>query len=211
MSSSLKNILEWVYCIIIALTLALLFRYFIGTPTIVRMRSMFPTLQQDQRLILNRTFRIGKIESPKRGQIITFEAPSTAYESFNVDQSNPVAKYEKQPQNIFSKFVYYVLELNKKSYIKRVIGVAGDHIKIENGSVYLNGELLNEEYLGKDVITTSHVFTDFIVPEGYIFAMGDNRSNSTDCRSLGCIPIEKIEGIVIFRFWPFDSWGKIEH
>lgn len=78
MSESVRNILEWIYCIIIALVLALLFRYFIATPTIVKQRSMYPTLQENQRLILNRTARITK-KAPKAGDIITFEAPSKVY------------------------------------------------------------------------------------------------------------------------------------
>lgn len=78
MNEKVKNIFEWGYCIIIALTLALLFRYFIATPTIVKQRSMYPTLQENQRLILNRTLRITK-KSPKVGDIITFEAPSKVY------------------------------------------------------------------------------------------------------------------------------------
>lgn len=55
-----KNILEWVYCIVIAVVLALLFRYFIGTPTIVKQISMYPTLEQNQRLWLNRWGRTTK-------------------------------------------------------------------------------------------------------------------------------------------------------
>lgn len=67
MNDKVKNILEWVYCIIIALILALLFRYFIGTPTIVKQRSMFPTLKENQRLLLNRTHRItGKAPEKRR-------------------------------------------------------------------------------------------------------------------------------------------------
>lgn len=209
MNSNIKNVLEWVYCIVIAFVLALLFRYFIGTPTIVRQRSMYPTLQENQRLVLNRTFRFGN-SLPKKGQIITFEAPTRSYEAWEVDQSNPVAIYNNEPQGIFNKFVYHVLELTKRSYIKRVIGLPGDHIKIENGSVYINGELLKEEYLQPDVVTESEIFNDFIVPEGYAFAMGDNRTKSTDCRSFGCIPADKIEGIVIFRFWPFNVFGKVK-
>lgn len=209
MNSNIKNVLEWVYCIVIAFVLALLFRYFIGTPTIVRQRSMYPTLQENQRLVLNRTFRFGN-SLPKKGQIITFEAPTRSYEAWEVDQSNPVAIYNNEPQGIFNKFVYHVLELTKRSYIKRVIGLPGDHVKFENGSVYINGELLEEEYLQPDVVTESEIFNDFIVPEGYVFAMGDNRTKSTDCRSFGCIPADKIEGIVIFRFWPFNVFGKVK-
>lgn len=210
MNENIKNILEWVYCIAIALVLALLFRYFIGTPTIVKQRSMFPTLKEDQRLMLNRTMRItGK--APKVGDIITFEAPNaTYYENHEVDQTNPIAIYNSEPENLFSKFVYYCLEITKRSFIKRVIAVEGDHVKIQDNKVYINGELFEEDYLSSDVLTKSNTFNDFIVPEGYIFAMGDNRTKSTDCREFGCIPVDKVEGIVVFRFWPFSTWGSIK-
>lgn len=209
MKDEIKDILEWVYCIIIALVLALLFRYFIATPTIVKQRSMFPTLQADQRLILNRTFRISK-KKPERGDIITFEAPIKEYSKWEADQSNPVAVYGEERKGIVNKFLYYSLEITKKSYIKRVIALEGDHVKIEDGKVYINGEEQAEEYLQPDVVTESDVFYDFIVPEGYFFAMGDNRTKSTDCRVIGCIPLEKLEGIVCFRFWPLKSFGKID-
>ncbi len=209
MSAKMKNILEWIYCIIIAFILALLFRYYIGTPTIVRQRSMYPTLQENQRLILNRTFRI-KGSMPTRGQIITFEAPSKNFEEWDVNQSNPVAVYNNEHNGIINKFIYNVLELTKKSYIKRVIGLPGEHVKITDGAVFINGEKLNEEYLNSDVVTESNVFNDFIVPEGHIFAMGDNRTRSTDCRRFGCVPLEKIEGIVVLRIWPLNLFGKVE-
>ncbi len=209
MDKRIKDILEWVYCIIIALVLALLFRYFIGTPTIVKQRSMYPTLKEGQRLILNRTFRITK-KIPNRGDIITFEAPTKDYKDWEVDQTNPIAIYENVPKGIFEKFVYYSLEITKRSYIKRAIAFPGEHVKIENGKVYINGKELEESYLNDDVVTESRHFNDFIVPDGYIFAMGDNRTKSTDCREFGCIPMDKIEGIVCFRFWPLNLFGKVE-
>lgn len=208
MSDNVKNILEWVYCIIIALVLALLFRYFIATPTIVKQRSMYPTLQENQRLILNRTIRITK-KQPNVGDIITFEAPTKVYNSLDVDQSNPIAQYENQQQGTINKFIFYVLEFTKRSYIKRVIATEGQHVVIKDNKVYINGEVLEEDYLQSEVITESNVFNDFIVPKGHIFAMGDNRTKSTDCREIGCIPLEKVEGIVVFRFWPFNKAGKI--
>ena len=205
-----KNILEWAYCIIIAIVLALLFRYYIGTPTVVKQPSMNNTLQEGQRLILSRWTRTvkGKYD---RGDIITFEAPSNSTPTiFQVDLENPVAIYDYEPKGIFAKFSYYVLEFSKTSYIKRVIGVEGDHIKIEDGKVYLNGEELDEPYLAEGVTTTGGIFTDVVVPEGYIFVMGDNRSHSTDSRSFGCIPIEKVESKVWIRFWPLNKFGKID-
>jgi signal peptidase I len=209
---NIKEILEWVYCIVIAVVLALLVRYFIGTPTIVQQPSMYPTLKQGQRLILNRTIRTTK-SMPNRGDIVTFEAPSKSYLSaIEANLDNPVAIYDYNITNIFSKFRYYVLEIGKTSYIKRVIGLPGERVQIENGKVFINGERLDESYLQEGVITTSleGVFTDITVPENCLFVMGDNRPQSTDSRRFGCIPLEKIESKVWIRFWPFDLFGKVE-
>lgn len=210
-SKILKEILEWIFCIIIAIILALLFRYYIGTPTQVKMSSMYPYLVEGDRLALNRLPRTFK-NMPKRGDIITFEAPSkTKYTITEIDKNNPIAQYKDNNSNFFFNFKYYVLEIGKESYIKRVIALPGEHVEIKDGKVYINDEELQEEYL-QDGITTEvpeSGFNDFIVPENCIFAIGDNRPNSIDCRNFGCIPIEKIEGIAIFRIWPVNKIGTI--
>ena len=210
MNSTVKEILEWVYCIVRALVLAMLFRYFIGTPTIVKQVSMYPTLIQDQRLWLNRWGRTTR-KLPERGKIITFEEPAKiTYNASEIDQSNPVAKYEQKSG--FKWFVNNFLEIGKRSYIKRVIGLPGEHIQIKDGKVYINDEELDEPYLQEGIVTdvVGEGFTDFIVPENCVFAMGDNRNHSTDCRAFGCIPLEKIESTVAIRIWPLDKWGKVK-
>ena len=210
MNPKLKEALEWVYCIIIALVLAMLFRYFIGTPTIVKQESMYPTLVQDERLWLNRWGRTTKT-LPKRGEIITFEEPAKVrYLESELDNENPVAKYEERTG--FSWFVHNFLEIGKRSYIKRVIGLPGEHIEIKEGAVYINGEKLEEDYLQPGIVTdvTGVGYKDFIVPENCVFAMGDNRNHSTDCRTFGCIPLEKIESTVVIRIWPLSKWGEIK-
>ena len=201
----LKEVLEWIYCIVIAIVLALLIRYFVGTPTIVQQPSMYPTLKQNQRLILNRISRTFK-ETPKRGDIITFEAPSKSY------ADSTVASYENEPTGWFSKFTYYVLEVNKMSYIKRVIALPREHVEIKEDKVFVNGIELEEKYLQDGVITEAKnpFLTDFVVPEDCIFAMGDNRLQSSDCRVFGCIPINKIESKVWIRFWPLNLFGKVD-
>ena len=217
MKSTLREIIEWLVCIIIAVVLALLVRYFIGTPTIVQQTSMSHTLEPYQRLWLNRWGRTIK-KMPERGDIITFEAPSvTKVSKQNIDLDNPVAIYDYKPQGIVEKFTYYVLESGKKSYIKRAIGLPGEYIEIKNGAVYINGNKLQEDYLGDGMVTdmleetkNQNYFTNFIVPENCVFALGDNRTGSTDCRAFGCIPLEKIEGTVAFRFWPFSEFGGVE-
>ena len=210
LNSTTKEILEWVYCIIIALVLAMLFRYFIGTPTIVKQVSMYPTLVQDQRLWLNRWGRTTKT-LPKRGEIITFEEPEkTSYSILEIDAKNPVAKYENRTG--LNWFVKNFLEIGKRSYIKRVIALPGEHVQIKDGKVYINEEELYEPYLQDGIVTDvmGVGFDDFIVPENCIFAMGDNRNHSTDCRAFGCIPLEKIESTVAIRIWPLDKWGAVE-
>ena len=207
-----KEIGGWIICIVIAVILALLIKYFILTPTVVKQESMYPTLEENQRLILNRLGRTFK-QMPKRGDIITFEAPTVTYRTEeDTDISNPVAIYEDEERNIFEGFSYNVLEIGKTSYIKRVIGLPGDHVQIKNGKVYINEEELEEDYLQSGIVTddAEGIFYDIIVPENTVFAMGDNRNSSVDCRAFGCIPLEKIEGKVLIRFWPLNEFGKIE-
>lgn len=217
MKSTLREIIEWLVCIIVAVALALLVRYYIGTPTIVQQSSMFPTLKENERLWLNRWGRTTK-KLPERGDIITFEAPSvTKVSKENIDLKNPVAIYNNEPQTMLAKFSYYVLESGKRSYIKRVIGIPRDYVEIKNGAVYINGEKLQEDYLQPGVVTDmiqgkseESYFNNFTVPDNCVFAMGDNRKHSSDSRRFGCIPLERIESKVWIRFWPFNLFGKIK-
>jgi signal peptidase I len=104
------------------------------------------------------------------------------------------------------------LEINKKSYIKRVIALPGEYVEIKEGKVYINGNELEEDYLPDGLVTDigKGYYSGFTVPENCVFAMGDNRSQSTDCRAFGCIPLEKIEGKVSLRFWPLNLFGKVD-
>ena len=211
MSEKTKDIIEWIICILVALILALLIRYFIGTPTIVKQSSMKPTLIENQRLILNRWTRTTK-QMPERGDIVTLEAPSEKY-VYDYDENNVIARYDNEPTNWFDKFVYYFLEIGKESYIKRVIALPGEHLEIKDGKVYINGEELDEPYLQEGVTTqvgSDQPYYDLIVPENCVFVMGDNRNASTDSRAFGCVPLEKLEGTVWIRFWPLNLFGKVE-
>lgn len=209
--SKSKEILEWVYCIIIAIVLVLLIKTFIGVPTIVKQTSMYPTLKQNERLWLNRwgaTFD----KMPERGDIITFEAPAETYVlPANADLNNPVAKYSNNVNGLFAQFKYYILEIEKVSYIKRVIGLPGDHVQIKDDKVYINGEQLKEDYLQTSVVTRDleGSFVDLVVPEKCVYVLGDNRQESTDSRRFGCVPLEKIESKAVLRFWPFNTFGTI--
>ena len=104
------------------------------------------------------------------------------------------------------------LEIGKRSYIKRVIALPGEHVQIKEGKVYIDGAILKEDYLQEGIITdvVGEGYDDFIVPENCVFAMGDNRNHSTDCRAFGCIPLKEIESTVAIRIWPLDKWGKVD-
>ena len=210
MDPKTKNILEWVGYIIGILIIAILIKYFIGTTTEVKQVSMKPTLVENQKLWLSRWGRTTHT-LPKRGEIITFEEPSKiSYTEDEINKNNPVAKF--QERNAGEWFMDNFLEIgSKRSFIKRVIGLPGEHVQIKDGKVYINGKILTENYLQSGVVTDVRGvgFDDFIVPENCVFAMGDNRMYSTDCRAFGCIPIEKIEGTVAFRYWPFDKFGNV--
>jgi signal peptidase I len=97
----------------------------------------------------------------------------------------------------------------KKPLIKRVIAVGGDHIRIKNGVVHLNGALLDESAYIRGAYTMGNV--DMIVPDGEVFVMGDNRGASDDSRNnlIGTIDEDAILGKVILRFFPFDSFGSV--
>lgn len=97
----------------------------------------------------------------------------------------------------------------KKRLVKRVIALPNEHIVIKNSDVYINGELLNENYL-KSVYTSGDI--DMVVPENNVFVMGDNRPDSWDSRSIeiGTVSLNDIIGKVSIRLYPFNKLGNID-
>jgi signal peptidase I len=202
-SSIGKEILEWVFCFVIAYVLYLNINYFLGTISGVKQVSMFPTAKEGEKVLIQRTTIFKK--NLKFGDIITFEAP---IEKTNYDSSDVVADYVEYKG--INAFIYNFMGIGKVSYIKRVIGIAGDHIVVnEKGEVYRNDQKLDEPYLNNGTTNQSGVFVDVVVPEGTIFVMGDNRLQSMDSRIFGCIPIDKVNAYVICRVWPFNKLGSL--
>ncbi|MDE5862704.1 MAG: signal peptidase I [Ruminococcus sp.] len=101
---------------------------------------------------------------------------------------------------------------NNKILLKRVIGTAGDIIDIkEDGTVYVNGEELDEPYVNEKALGTCDISLPYQVPDNRIFVMGDHRSVSIDSRSVsvGCIADEYVIGRVVVRLWPFETIKRI--
>ena len=211
-NSKSKEIFEWIVCILIALIIVVLIKAFVGFPTVVSGASMDSTLKDKQRLWVSR-IGIEIHKYPKRGDIITFEAPSTTYvtkASYNPD--DVTAEYKNDSKGIGEKIKSSIDIFGETSFIKRVIGLPGDHVEIKNKSVYLNGQALEEKYLDAGTVTDSAegFFLDVVVPDGYVYVLGDNREVSGDSRRFGCIPIDKIEGKAVFRFWPLNKLGTVK-
>ncbi|MDD3187138.1 MAG: signal peptidase I [Bacilli bacterium] len=109
------------------------------------------------------------------------------------------------------RFDIIVIDYDGTKLIKRVIGLPGERLSIEDNNLYINGELVDEEFL--DTTTTdfdlSTLNFDFI-PNNYYFVMGDNRNNSVDSRVIGFISIDDIMGTADFSIFPFNTFGKID-
>lgn len=211
-NKTIKNIFEWIICILIALVIVSIIKSFVGFPTVVSGASMDSTLKDKQRLWVSR-IGIEFDKYPKKGDIITFEAPSTVYITKAMyDKDNPVAIYNGEEKSFLDKVISSISFFNSTSFIKRVIGLPGDHVEIKEGKVFVNDQAINEEYLDAGTRTRMKdgMFSDVVVPDGYVYVLGDNREVSADSRSFGCIPIDKIEGKAVFRFWPLNKIGKVK-
>jgi len=92
-------------------------------------------------------------------------------------------------------------------YIKRVIGLPGDDVRMSNGEIYVNGYLLKESYLNN----TSNDEGDWLVPENMIFVLGDNRKESSDSRNWGFVPIDDVIGKAIAIYWPPSHIRLLSH
>lgn len=199
--SLVREIFEWVVCLLIAFVIAILVRYYLFTPTLVKQTSMTPTILDGERVLINRVVRTFNLPL-YRGDIITFEKPVRTIDGCGV--------YDER-HGLWDFFLHDVIEVTKVSFIKRVIGLAGDHVEIKDGNVYVNDQKLSEVYLnGVKTPVAAGDYHNIVVPEGYIFVMGDNREGSSDSRKFGCIPLEKVEGRVTYRIWPLTKFGAID-
>jgi signal peptidase I len=140
--------------------------------------SMLPTLKNNQYVLVDRL-----VLHYQRGDIIVFRPPMYPAES-------TIRRLLGMPNSQY------------EDYIKRVIGLPGDTVKVENGTVYVNGNALNEPYIAAAPAYSG----EWTVPAGQLFVMGDNRNDSSDSHSWGTLPIENVLGKAILVYWPFSDW-----
>lgn len=181
-----KELWDWVQAIVIALVVSFLLKNYVMTLAKVDGESMEPTLQDSDRLYVNRV-----MYEPEKGDVIIFEPGS--------DPGRP--------------------------YIKRVIATEGDTVYIDfiTGDVYVNDEIIDEPYIAQPTnLVGSYIYrlmqygeysreNPIVVEKDKVFVMGDNRNASKDSREIGQVPKDEIIGHAVFRFWPLNNLGGVDH
>jgi signal peptidase I len=164
----------WLRDLTLSVFLALVVILFLYQPVKVEGNSMQPSLEDQERIVINKlVFRFG-LGEVARGDMIVFWFPG--------DPS--------------------------KSYIKRVVGLPGDHVEIRDGTVIVNGQALQEAYVPfqyRDRLSLAEIQ----IQDGQYFVLGDHRSSSNDSRHWGPVPRHAIYGKAVFVYWPLDRVGLL--
>lgn len=199
-----REIWEWVYTLAIAIIIALLIKAFLFDIVRVDGSSMYPTLENNDRLIVT---KIGY--TPKQGDIIILDS---TYKKRDAYYNQLAASEGKEELGAVEKFLAkrnMPDSLDAVYYVKRVIALPGQTIDLgDDGKVYIDGEVLDEEYYNGDTLPIdSNMSFPLTVDEDTVFVMGDNRMHSKDSRSsdLGLVPYEAILGKSQIRIWPFNA------
>ena len=177
--------------ILMAFTLALLIKSTLLQAFWIPTGSMEPTLLPGDRVIVAKVPYY--FHDPRRGDVIVFEEPDPAKE---------------EDRGVWGGLTHWLGQglgfsaPDDPDYIKRVIGEPGDVVSARGGDVYVNGLKISEPYLTQ----RTGRFPETTVPEGKLFVMGDNRSNSLDSRfGLGFVPVDRVVGKAVWIVWPVDS------
>jgi signal peptidase I len=200
-NSPLRNMVELVLTVAVAIGIALLVQAFLVKPYKIPSGSMIPTLAIHQRILVNRLDT-----HPGLGDVVVFHPPVGALEgpegtcgSHDEGLGHPQAC----DRDLGGE--------SSQTYVKRVVGLPGDHLKIVNGKVFRNGVRERGSYIQS--CTTGPSLCSFpaeiTVPAGHYYMMGDNRGVSDDSRFWGPVPQASIIGAAFFTYWPLDRIGTV--
>ena len=165
--------MHWVRDLFVSVILAFCVIVFLYQPVKVEGTSMMPTLDDQERIFINKM--VYRFEGINRGDTVVFWFPG-----------DPT-----------------------KSYIKRIIGMPGDRVEVQNGTVVVNGEALLESYVPPEFRDESSM-PERVVPQDEYFVLGDHRSSSNDSRAWGMVPRRYIYGKAVFVYWPLDKMGVLK-
>jgi signal peptidase I len=195
--SARGSLVELVTIVAVALGLALGIQAVLVKPFRIPSESMVPTLDIGQRVLVDRvTFRIGE---PERGDIVVFKPPAGA------DDNVCGTRHSSQspcPRPTASR--------SDTNFIKRVVAIGGDELKVIDGHVYLNGRRQREPFIRPDsACDICNLPEEITIPKGMFFMMGDNRGESADSRQWGPVPKKWLIGQAFMTYWPPGRIGAL--
>lgn len=195
----IDEIISWSKALLIAVAISIIVSAFIVQPFTVSGSSMEPTFDGEDPLNVD---KIGDRLFIYKSAYILGEEPE--FNDIVIIDSRIDRKRTLKDNLLESPIVRMITRKNddENYWIKRVIGEAGDTIEFKDGRVYRNGTELVENFIKEEMVGS---FETVVVPENYIFVMGDNRNNSRDSRSIGPIPKENVLGEVLLRYYPFNK------
>ena len=198
--SFVRSAAELVVIVAVALGLALAVQAFLVKPYEIPSGSMLPTLHINQRVLVN---RIGThFSSPHIGDIIVFHPPATE------TCADPRQGQNQDGQQSASACDVAQSKPSTQTYIKRVVGLPGDHLSIRDGHVYRDGVREKDSFTEPcDDASECNFPATIVVPRGDYYMMGDNRPDSLDSRFWGPVPKAWIIGKAFFTYWPPDRIG----
>lgn len=151
-----------------------------------------------------RTYVFGTYEIPSGSMLNTIQIGDRVV-------AEKISYYSREPE-AGEIVTFQDPETPSRTLIKRCIAVGGQTVDLQDGKVVVDGVVLDEPYTeGKpsDDLRSPVVTFPYTVPEGYIWVMGDNRTNSQDSRWFGAIPVETVTGHAVLTYWPVDSVGML--
>jgi signal peptidase I len=199
-SSRGNQALEFFAIIAVALLLALLIQAFLVKPFRIPSESMEPTLDIGQRVLVDRVSY--RFSNPSRGDIVVFKPPAGADTNQCGIPTEPEDGHPCQKETPTK---------SKSNFIKRVVGLPGDRLKVVNNHVFIDGKPQNEPFVAKNTPCTNlcNLRSEITIPPGHFFMMGDNRGQSADSREWGPVPKKWIIGHAFFTYWPPGRLGTL--
>ena len=190
---------ETISIVVVAVGLALGIQAFLVKPFRIPSESMVPTLSVGQRVLVDRVG--GRFSEPDRGDVVVFHPPDGADEGSCGDLGVPADQACPEPTS----------RRSETNFIKRVVGLPGERLKVVNNRVYINGRRQDEPFLNKGTPCEQlcNLEREITIPKNHYFMMGDNRCASADSREWGPVPEDWIIGKAFFTYWPIDRIGPL--